>query len=84
MIMADDDGHGQAADGGTRLESREDAERELGALDADFGNYYEFGYDKAGWDAWPLMPHGADLHAGTPAELRAMVGAELRRVRPPC
>jgi hypothetical protein len=62
-----------------RLESQEDAERELAALTADYGSDYEFGFDRFGWDAWPHVAHRDALHADDPAALRAKVEAALGR-----
>ena len=57
-------------------DDRDAAEQALVGLTADFGGAYEFGYDRDGWDAWPLVRWRTTLHAATAAELREKVTAE--------
>jgi hypothetical protein len=64
---------------GRRPGTWEDDLRDLAALEADFGRYYGFGFDRDGWEAWPGLPHAMDLRAATALELRDQVTALLPR-----
>lgn len=52
-----------------------EADAALDALRADFGDEWELGYDRAGWDAWPSRRGRSQLRATTPEELREKLAA---------